>query len=73
MRLTLTSKVTIITLPISVAFKSGGVDTLTQSGCIEYTMRGRLHWLGVLKDWDLQRKEPKPRSRHVLTLLAWLG
>jgi hypothetical protein len=72
MRLTLTLKVTIITLPISAAFKSG-VDTLTQSGCIEYTMPDRLHWLGVLKDWDLQRKEPKPRSRHVLTLLAWLG
>jgi hypothetical protein len=45
-------------LAISAAFKSGGVDTLTRSGCIEYTMRGRLHWLGVLKDWDLQRKEP---------------
>jgi hypothetical protein len=72
MPLTLTSTVTIIALPMSAAFKSG-VNTLTQSGCIEYTMRGRLHWLGVLKDWDLQRKEPKPRSRHVLALLAWLG
>jgi hypothetical protein len=50
MRPTWTSTATIITLPISAAFESGGVDTLTQSGCIEYTMRGRLHWLGVLKD-----------------------
>ena len=43
------------TFPISAAFKKG-VDMLTRSGCIEYTVRGRLHWLGVLKDWDLQRK-----------------
>jgi hypothetical protein len=72
MRLTFMSRVTINIFPISAAFKRG-VDTLTRSGCIEYTMRGRLHWLGVLKDWDLQRKEPKPRSRHVLMFLVWLG
>ncbi|KAI8938500.1 hypothetical protein NX059_004390 [Plenodomus lindquistii] len=39
--------------PISAAFKKG-VDTLTRSGCSEYTVRGKLHWLGVMRDWDLQ-------------------
>lgn len=39
--------------PISAAFKKG-VDQLTRSGCNEYTVRGRLHWLGVMKDWDCQ-------------------
>ncbi|KAF1840185.1 uncharacterized protein K460DRAFT_204457 [Cucurbitaria berberidis CBS 394.84] len=39
--------------PISAAFKKG-VDTLTRSGCSEYTVRGRLHWLGVMKDWNWQ-------------------
>ncbi|KAF1943316.1 hypothetical protein EJ02DRAFT_400651 [Clathrospora elynae] len=37
--------------PISAAFKKG-VDGLTRSGCTEYTVRGRLHWLGVMSDWD---------------------
>lgn len=41
--------------PISAAFKKG-VDMLTRSGCTEYTVRGRLHWLGVMKDWDWQSK-----------------
>ncbi|KAH8699453.1 fungal-specific transcription factor domain-containing protein [Phaeosphaeriaceae sp. PMI808] len=39
--------------PISAAFKKG-VDILTRSGCTEYTVRGRLHWLGVMKDWNCQ-------------------
>jgi hypothetical protein len=39
--------------PISAAFKKG-VDILTRSGCTEYTVRGRLHWLGVMKDWNWQ-------------------
>jgi hypothetical protein len=37
--------------PISAAFKKG-VDILTRSGSTEYTVRGRLHWLGVMKDWN---------------------
>lgn len=41
--------------PISAAFKKG-VDTLTRSGCSEYTVRGKLHWLGVMKDWDMAGK-----------------
>jgi len=36
--------------PISAAFRKG-VDMLTRSGCTEYTVRGRLHWLGVMRDW----------------------
>lgn len=39
--------------PISAAFKKG-VDMLTRSGCREYTVRGSLHWLGVMKDWNCQ-------------------
>lgn len=41
--------------PISAAFKRG-VDTVTRSGCIDYTVRGNLHWLGVMKDWQWQGK-----------------
>jgi hypothetical protein len=41
--------------PISAAFKKG-VDTITRSGCIDYTVRGKLHWLGVMKDWQWQGK-----------------
>ncbi|KAL5118720.1 hypothetical protein ACEQ8H_003397 [Pleosporales sp. CAS-2024a] len=41
--------------PISAAFKRG-VDILTRSGCTEYTVRGRLNWLGVMKDWGWQGK-----------------
>jgi hypothetical protein len=37
--------------PISAAFKKG-VDPLTRSGNVEYTVKGKLHWLGVMKDWD---------------------
>ncbi|KAF1996225.1 hypothetical protein P154DRAFT_538219 [Amniculicola lignicola CBS 123094] len=40
--------------PISAAFNKG-VDALTRSGCVDYTVRGRLHWLGVMKDhgWEV--------------------
>lgn len=41
--------------PISAAFKKG-VDILTRSGCDEYTVRGRLHWLGVMRDWNWEGK-----------------
>jgi hypothetical protein len=36
--------------PISAAFKKG-VDPVTRSGNVEYTVKGRLHWLGVMRDW----------------------
>ncbi|KAF1963692.1 hypothetical protein CC80DRAFT_11792 [Byssothecium circinans] len=36
--------------PISAAFKKG-VDALTRSGNVEYTVQGRLHFLGVMEDW----------------------
>jgi hypothetical protein len=39
-----------IDFPISAAFKKG-VDPLTRSGYVEYTVKGRLHWFGVMKDW----------------------
>lgn len=41
--------------PISAAFKKG-VDTITRSGCIDYTVRGNLHWLGIMKEWQWQGK-----------------
>lgn len=41
------------TFPISAAFKKG-VDTITRSGSIDYTVRGSLHWLGVMRDWQWQ-------------------
>jgi hypothetical protein len=41
--------------PISAAFRKG-VDGLTRSGCTEYTVRGRLHWLGVMRDWGWEGK-----------------
>lgn len=37
--------------PDSLAFKKG-VDNITRAGNLHYTVRGKLHWLGVLKDWD---------------------
>ena len=53
--------------PISAAFKKG-VDMLTRSGCTEYTVRGRLHWLGVLKDWNWQCES---RSNSSSMLIAY--
>lgn len=37
--------------PESVAFKKGA-DLWTRTGCIDYTVRGKLHWLSVMKDWN---------------------
>ncbi|KAF2726722.1 hypothetical protein EJ04DRAFT_582514 [Polyplosphaeria fusca] len=39
--------------PVSAAFKNG-VDLLTKSGCIDYSVKGKLHWLGVMKDWNCE-------------------
>lgn len=41
--------------PISAAFKKG-VDILTRSGNVEYTVKGKLHWLGVMKEWGWEGK-----------------
>ncbi|CAI6335326.1 unnamed protein product [Periconia digitata] len=41
--------------PISAAFKKG-VDCMTRSGSLEYTVRGRLHFLGVMEDWGWEGK-----------------
>ncbi|KAF2108107.1 fungal-specific transcription factor domain-containing protein [Lophiotrema nucula] len=37
--------------PISAAFKKG-VDTITRSGYTDYSVKGKLHWLGVMNDWN---------------------
>lgn len=36
--------------PESLAFKKG-IDLLTRAGSIKYTVKGDLHWLGVMKEW----------------------
>lgn len=37
--------------PDSAAFKKG-VDPLTRAGFINYTVKGDLHWLSVMKEWQ---------------------
>lgn len=37
--------------PDSLAFKKG-VDNITRAGNLHYTVRGDLHWLGVMKNWN---------------------
>ncbi|OAP61758.1 hypothetical protein AYL99_03961 [Fonsecaea erecta] len=37
--------------PDSAAFKKG-IDPVTRAGFIDYTVRGDLHWLAVMKDWN---------------------
>ncbi len=37
--------------PDSLAFKKG-IDNITRAGDLHYTVRGDLHWLGVMKDWN---------------------
>jgi hypothetical protein len=58
--------------PISAAFKKG-VDGLTRSGCTEYTVRGKLHWLGVMKDWDWQSKYDHAGAVTLLTSCSYVG
>jgi hypothetical protein len=54
-------------LPISAAFK-GGVDFRTRSGCIDYSVKGKLHWLGVLEDRNWESKQYRSQSNHELLL-----
>ena len=39
--------------PISIAFKRG-VDPITRSGNVDYTVKGKLHWITVMKEkgWE---------------------
>ncbi|KAI1614691.1 fungal-specific transcription factor domain-containing protein [Exophiala viscosa] len=37
--------------PDSLAFEKG-IDNITRASNLHYTVRGNLHWLGVMKDWD---------------------
>ncbi|KAJ4303799.1 hypothetical protein N0V90_002700 [Kalmusia sp. IMI 367209] len=39
--------------PISIAFRKG-VDPITRSGNIDYTVKGNLHWMEVMKEWELE-------------------
>ncbi|KIW14609.1 hypothetical protein PV08_07393 [Exophiala spinifera] len=41
--------------PDTAAFKKG-VDPVTRAGFMNYTVKGDLHWLGVMKDWNLEGK-----------------
>ncbi|KAF2014562.1 hypothetical protein BU24DRAFT_451570 [Aaosphaeria arxii CBS 175.79] len=40
--------------PISSVFNTG-IDPITRSGSVDYTVQGQLHWLGVMKDfgWEV--------------------
>ncbi|KAF2653430.1 hypothetical protein K491DRAFT_515839 [Lophiostoma macrostomum CBS 122681] len=37
--------------PDSAAFKKGA-EALTRAGHMGYTVKGKMHWLGVMKEWD---------------------
>jgi hypothetical protein len=52
--------------PISAAFKKD-VDILTRSGYTDYTVRGRLHWLGVMQEWGWQGKLLAALVNYLLT------
>jgi hypothetical protein len=41
----------LLAFTVSTAFGSN-VDHFTRSGNSDYTVRGRLHWMGVMKDWN---------------------
>ena len=41
--------------PESVSFKKG-IDPITRAGHMNYTVKGDLHWLGVMKDWNWEGK-----------------
>jgi hypothetical protein len=59
--------------PISAAFRKG-VDIITRSGCTDYTVRGRLHWLGVMRDWGWQGNllflNQKTRANDYIVMLG---
>ncbi|OAL25670.1 hypothetical protein AYO22_04659 [Fonsecaea multimorphosa] len=42
-----------IDFPDSLAFKKG-IDNITRAGNMHYMMRGELHWLTVMEDWNWQ-------------------
>ena len=41
--------------PSSIATNKN-IDPLTMSGCTRYTVKGDLHWLGVMREWDWESK-----------------
>ncbi|KEF52512.1 uncharacterized protein A1O9_11354 [Exophiala aquamarina CBS 119918] len=43
--------------PQSLAFKKD-IDPLTMSGSIDYTVKGSMHWLGVMRDWGWEGTYP---------------
>lgn len=47
--------------PDSLAFKKG-IDNITRAGNLHYTVRGDLHWLGVMKDWKWEGECPSDVS-----------
>lgn len=59
--------------PDSVAFKKGA-EALTRAGHMGYTVKGQMHWLGVMKDWNwegkLSRRHP-PHFAYPIVLTRW--
>lgn len=47
--------------PDTAAFKKG-IDPITRAGFMNYTVKGDLHWLGVMKDWNLEGKFSRSRG-----------
>jgi hypothetical protein len=46
--------------PISIAFKRG-VDPITRSGNVDYTVKGNLHWIEIMKErgWESTLRTPR--------------
>jgi hypothetical protein len=58
--------------PDSAAFKKGA-EALTRAGHMGYTVKGKMHWLGVMKEWNWEGEYNPLRSSETdlmtLTLL----
>lgn len=52
--------------PISIAFKRG-VDPITRSGNVDYTVKGNLHWIGVMKEMGWEGNLDHSRTYYIYT------
>ncbi|KAF1979746.1 hypothetical protein BU23DRAFT_586312 [Bimuria novae-zelandiae CBS 107.79] len=58
--------------PISIAFKRG-VDPITRSGNVDYTVKGGLHWITVMKErgWeDTATAAPNPATTGAIVFIG---
>lgn len=54
--------------PDSMAFKKG-IDPITRAGYTEYTVRGNLGFLAVMKDWNWERKSIYMLARVIILVV----